>query len=247
VTVPDTRDPLTEHLIRSTAPASAVSALPRRAEGTRSRAGNAMARTRASLLDGALQAVATHGVRRTTMHDIAALTGVAKATLYNHFRTKEDVWSALVEAEVRSIAAECAELRLVDALAHAALRLSEHAALRHVAQTEPAALAGLLVRRPQAAGWRAAEEAVRARLAAEGRSGEDLVLRWLSSYLANPGQPAAIRAAAEALVRGLPAAEPPLGGLAGTGVPPANGAVSPDVPASRAVSPDIPAGRIGGG
>lgn len=205
----EARDPLTEHLIRSTVPSAAVSALPQRAGGTRSRAGNAMARTRGGLLDGALRAVAKHGTRRTTMHDIATLAGVAKATLYNHFRTKDDVWSALVEAEVQGIAAECAELSLVDALAHAALRLSGHQALRHVAETEPAALAGLLVRRPQAAGWRAAEAAVGARLAADGRAGADLVLRWLSSYLAAPGQPDSVRAAAEALVRGLPAADPP--------------------------------------
>jgi AcrR family transcriptional regulator len=210
VTVP-ARDPLTEHLIRSTAPRSTVSALPQRTGGTRSRAGNAMARTRAGLLDGALRAVAKHGTRRTTMHDIAALAGVAKATLYNHFRTKDDVWSALVESEVRGIAADCAELPLVDALAQAAHRLSEHPALRHLADTEPAALAGLLTRRGQPAGWRAAEEAVRDRLAAACLGGEDLVLRWLSSYLAAPARPGPIRTAAEALVRGLPpapAAEP---------------------------------------
>jgi AcrR family transcriptional regulator len=205
VTVP-VHDPLIEHLIRSTAPRPAVSALPQRVGGTRSRAGNAMARTRAGLLDGALRAVAKHGTRRTTMHDIAALAGVAKATLYNHFRTKDDVWAALVEAEVRGIAAECADLPLVDALTQAAIRLSEHPALRHVAETEPAALAGLLARRPQSAGWRAAEEAVRDRLAAACLGGDDLVLRWLSSYLAAPGRPGPIRAAAEALVRGLPPA-----------------------------------------
>ena len=203
--MPDTRDPLTEYLIRSTVPTAELSALPRRPGGTRSRAGNAMARTRAGLLDGALRAVAKHGTRRTTMHDIAALAGVAKATLYNHFRTKDDVWSALVEAEVGAVAAECEGLPLVDALAHAAQRLGDHPALRHVTETEPAALAGLLVRRPRAAGWQAAAEAVRARLAAEGLGGHDLVLRWLASHLAAPAEPAEVRAAAEALARGLPA------------------------------------------
>ncbi len=197
-------DPL-DHLIRSTVPTTAASAAPRRAGGTRSRAGNAMARTRTGLLDGARRAVAQHGTRRTTMNDIAAEAGVAKATLYNHFRTKDDVWAALVEAEVRAVAAECAELDLVDALAHAARRISEHAALRQVADAEPAALAGLLARRrPPAAGWRAAEETVRSRLAAAGLSGDDLVLRWLGSHLAAPATPPAIRTAAEALARGLP-------------------------------------------
>jgi len=138
------------------------------------------------------------------MNDIAAQAGVAKATLYNHFRTKDDVWSALVEAEVRALAAECAQLELVDALAHAARRLSEHPVLRQVAETEPVALAGLLTRKPTAPGWRAAEEAVRARLAADGLAGDDLVLRWLASHLAAPATPSAIRTAAESLARGLP-------------------------------------------
>jgi len=202
--VPDrARDPL-DHLIRSTVPTTVASAAPLRTGGTRSRAGNAMARTRAGLLDGARRAVGTQGTRRTTMNDIAAQAGVAKATLYNHFRTKDDVWSALVESEVRGIADECAELGLVDALAHAARRLSEHPALRQVADSEPVALAGLLARRRTAAGWQAAEEAVRARLAVDGLAGDDLVLRWLGSHLATPATPPSIRTAAEALARGLP-------------------------------------------
>jgi AcrR family transcriptional regulator len=205
VSVPDrARDPL-DHLIRSTVPTSAASAAPRRAGGTRSRAGNAMARTRAGLLDGARRAVTAQGTRRTTMNDIAAESGVAKATLYNHFRTKDDVWAALVESEVRAVSAECADLELAAALAHAACRLSEHPALRRVAEAEPAALAGLLARRPESAGWRAAEEAVRARLAVAGLAGDDLVLRWLASHLAMPAPAPAARVAAEALARGLPA------------------------------------------
>ncbi|HST63597.1 MAG TPA: helix-turn-helix domain-containing protein [Mycobacteriales bacterium] len=204
--MPDrSRDPL-DHLIRSTVPTAVASAAPRRSGGTRSRAGNAMARTRAGLLEGARRAVGTQGTRRTTMNDIAAQAGVAKATLYNHFRTKDDVWSALVEAEVRAVAAECAELELVDALAHAARRLSEHPALRRVADAEPVALAGLLARRPTAAGWRAAEEAVRSRLAADGLAGDDLVLRWLASHLATPAATPSSRTAAETLARGLPVA-----------------------------------------
>ena len=66
-----------------------------------------MQRTRAAVLDGAVRAVEKHGARRTTMADIAMLAGVAKGTLYNHFRTKEAVYSATAEAELRSLGAEC--------------------------------------------------------------------------------------------------------------------------------------------
>jgi AcrR family transcriptional regulator len=210
------------------APRAGSSALasepPRRAAGTRSRAGNAMARTRAGLLDGALRAVAAQGARRTTMNDIAAAAGVAKATLYNHFRTKQDVWRALVESEVGDLAADCAELPLRDALVLAATRISAHPAVRRIASTEPAVLATLLATAAPpdttaplgqgaaepggegpAPGWVLARAAVRAQLAAAGHdSGDDLVLRWLVSHLTAPAGPDAIAAAAGCLVRGLP-------------------------------------------
>ena len=181
-----------------------ASAPPRRTAGTRSRAGNAMARTRAGLLEGALRAVARQGTRRTTMNDIAASAGVAKATLYNHFRAKDDVWSALVEAELTGLAAECAGLPLTEALVRAATRISQHAAVRRIAQSEPAVLSALLVEDPGGHGWRLARDAVRGQLAAAGVGGEDVVLRWLASHLATPAGPDAIRAAAECLTRGLP-------------------------------------------
>ena len=186
-----------------------ASAPPRRVAGTRSRAGNAMARTRAGVLEGALRAVARQGTRHTTMNDIAASAGVAKATLYNHFRTKDDVWSALVEAELTRLAADCADLPLADALARAATRISQHAALRRIAQTEPAVLAGLLVGDPAGPGWRLARDAVRRTLDAAGVTGDDLVLRWLASHLAAPAEPDAIRSAAECLARGLPSGAEP--------------------------------------
>ena len=70
------------------------SAAPLRVRGVRSRAGNAMERTRAAVLDGAARAVEKHGARRATMGDIAVLAGIAKGTLYNHFRTKDAVYAA---------------------------------------------------------------------------------------------------------------------------------------------------------
>ena len=72
-----------------------------------SRAGNAMARTRAAVLDGASRAVEKHGARKATMADIASLAGIAKGTLYNHFRAKEAVYAAALDAGIRGLPAEC--------------------------------------------------------------------------------------------------------------------------------------------
>lgn len=161
-----------------------------------------MGRTRARLLDAALRAVQEQGPRRTTMADLAAFAGVAKATLYNHFRTKDHIWSALVTREVEVLAAECAELPLAQGLETAAGRISAHPALRRLAATDPAALAEL-VTGSDAPGWQAARHAVRVALAAAGRQGDDLVLRWLSSYLTTPGSPDAVSESVALLIAGL--------------------------------------------
>src|SRR6059036_3583904 len=123
------------------------SAAPVRERGVHSRAGNAMQRTRAAVLDGAVRAVEKHGARRTTMADIAMLAGIAKGTLYNHFRTKDAVYAAAIEAGIRSLTEECATVAdddLAEALALAAERLGSHPALRRVAGDEPATLAMLM-------------------------------------------------------------------------------------------------------
>ena len=173
-----------------TAPASAA---PRRAPGLRSRAGNAMERTRSAVLDGAARAVEKHGARRATMGDIAVLAGIAKGTLYNHFRTKDAVYAAAVEAAVRALAEESALAArddLADALALAAERIGGHPALRRLASDEPAALA-VLVTPSDGPTWQLARDGVRAVLEAGGRvpdaAAVDVVLRWLVSFVAHPG------------------------------------------------------------
>ena len=60
-----------------------------------------MNRTRAELLAGAAEAFAAQGFRRATMQSVAAATGVAKATLYNYFRTKDEVARALLAVELQ--------------------------------------------------------------------------------------------------------------------------------------------------
>jgi AcrR family transcriptional regulator len=152
-----------------------------------------MERTRAAVLDGAARAVEKHGARRATMGDIAVLAGIAKGTLYNHFRTKDAVYAAAVEAGVRALAEECtiaARDDLADALALAAERIGGHPALRRIASDEPAALA-VLVTPDDGAIWQLVRDGVRAILEAAGRLSDaaavDVVLRWMVSFVAHPG------------------------------------------------------------
>jgi AcrR family transcriptional regulator len=197
-------DPLFDTLFRPTTVTAAIaSAPPVRIIGTRTRAGNAMNRTRAALLDGARHAVEVSGTK-ITMAQVATAGGVAKATLYNHFRTREAVLAALVVDEVSVIVDGCAGLPLADALAAAANALAEHPVLRSLARLEPATLAELGRIDDSAEAWRLARSAVGAAVAAESRGGAELVLRWLASYLLTPANAEAIAADLAILLAALP-------------------------------------------
>ncbi len=205
-------NPLFDTLFRPTtaAPAgrvaNAVSAAPVRAKGTHTRAGNAMSRTRAALLSGAARAVETSGTK-ITMAQVATTAGVAKATLYNHFRTREAVLAGLLLTQVQAVADAQAGKPLETALVDAAATIARHPVRRGLARVEPATLAAIGCIDDSTEPWQYARAAVAALLRDAGRGGTDAVLRWLASYLITPATPAAIARDAAVLVAGLPLAE----------------------------------------
>jgi AcrR family transcriptional regulator len=175
-----------------------------------------MARTRAAVLDGATRAVEKHGARKATMADIASLAGIAKGTLYNHFRAKEAVYGAAVDAAIRSLAAECvsaAREDLSEALALAAERIGTNPAVRRIAMDEPAVLA-VMVTPTDVPLWALARNSVRDVLVAAGvatsASSIDFVIRWLTTFLVAPAAEAADQAGlvAASLLPATPGAGP---------------------------------------
>jgi AcrR family transcriptional regulator len=197
-------DPLFDTLFRPTTVSPLIaSAAPVRQKGTHSRAGNAMNRTRAALLAGAARAVEVSGTK-ITMAQVAAAAGVAKATLYNHFRTREAVLAALLEHEVDALVGAQDGKPLGVALVDAAAAIASHPVRRGLARVEPAVLAGLARIDDGAAGWRRARAAVESALAAESRAGTDTVLRWLASFLLSEAELELIAADVAILLTGLP-------------------------------------------
>lgn len=207
-----------------------------------------MARTRSAVLAGALRAVEVAGSRRATMTDVAVHGGVAKATVYNHFRTKTDVYAALVQSEVRTLGQECAERAegapgqpgardgLAEAVEHAAVRLSEHRALRRLAADEPEVLARLL--QPDGGpAWQEARSAADRVLRATGRepsaAAVDAVLRAVVTHVPWPADRPSAALSADVLARGLPPgpAAAPAPAAAGGGLAPTS-PVDPTTPAA---------------
>ncbi len=197
-------DPLFETLFRGTAIASTIgSDAPVPTLGTHSRAGNAMGRTRNALLSGAGRAVITRGTK-ITMSQIATNAGVAKATLYNHFRTRDAVLAALLDHELHAVLDSVAHAPLDRALVNAATALSGQPIVRALAGVEPATLAAISRVDLRAPGWRAARDAVGAALTRSGVGGTDIVLRWLASFLLTPASSEVIAADVQILLAGLP-------------------------------------------
>jgi AcrR family transcriptional regulator len=202
-----------------------------------------MGRTRSALLQATAECVARYGIRKTTMVDVASKSGVAKATLYNHFRTKGDVLAAVAEQQVGALVGACVTLAssqgLPAALAHAAATLGANPALRKAAEDEPALLAPLMTP-ADGRGWQLARDGVAAVLTAGGApSGPaevELVLRWCASQILWPLGSDSAAAGAGVVVRGLagPLAAPTTDGRPSAGV------------ASRADVPEQPSGAGAG-
>ena len=59
-----------------------------------------VSKTRAKLVDVARQLFAKNGVDETTMNDIALASKKGRRTLYTYFKSKEEVYMAVVESEL---------------------------------------------------------------------------------------------------------------------------------------------------
>lgn len=60
----------------------------------------AVSKTRAKLVDVARQLFAKNGVDDTTMNDIAVASKKGRRTLYTYFKSKEEIYMAVVESEL---------------------------------------------------------------------------------------------------------------------------------------------------
>ena len=62
-----------------------------------------ISKTRKKLVDVARQLFAKNGLENTTMNDIALHSGKGRRTLYTYFKSKEDVYYAVIESELERL------------------------------------------------------------------------------------------------------------------------------------------------
>jgi AcrR family transcriptional regulator len=163
-----------------------------------------MGRARGGILDGARATIAHGGVRRMTMSEVAERGGVAKATVYNHFRSRGELLDGLLADELAQLleTADRAGTGTAAQLAALAQSISHNPLLDAIRQSEPEVLAGLtaISNEDTLDRWTAVVDTVRGRLERQGARTDDasvdLVLRWLLSVVLAPAP--ADRLAAEA-------------------------------------------------
>ena len=109
--------------------------------------GELNARTRARILDGALLAIARHGLTKLGMHDVSEHAGVSRGTLYRYFPGRDELLQSLAAYErerfqqrvgeaLRNAPAGAPRLRV--ALQHVARYVGEHPAIQRLIENEPA-------------------------------------------------------------------------------------------------------------
>lgn len=183
--------------------------------------------TRARIIGAAVRQCEEFGLRRTTMDDVARRAGLARATLYRHFQSKDAlVHSVILEeaerffAALDTVIADCrgSDERLVEGFAFALDYVRRHALLDKLLRTEPETLLPYLLGDRELI--RTATDAVAAKILgedeettvqpADARVAGELVVRLVLSLALSPdsglgveGMDGARRLARRYLVPGL--------------------------------------------
>jgi AcrR family transcriptional regulator len=153
-------------------------------------------RTQNAILEATKQLIATTGLKKMSMIEIADVSEVSRATLYNHFRDKESVIRALCESEMqRLVVIAQAAPDTTSALEQISIEVSGDQALVAMRSQDPDFLTIALSAQTDTT-WKAFSIAMGHLLGTE--KGE-LATRWLIGQALHPITPAQSRAQAEAI------------------------------------------------
>jgi len=155
-------------------------------------------RTQSAILEGAKNLIATVGLAKMSMIEIADTSQVSRATLYNHYRDKESVLAALCDSEIRRLVAVAqSAANPTNALEALSLAVSSDAALAHMRTNDPAPLAQVLsaTDNPLSTQFNDALAII-----LQSQILADLAIRWLIGQVLQPLAPEDSRLQAEFLI-----------------------------------------------
>ena len=159
---------------------------------------NTHRRTQSAILSGTKNLVATVGLAKMSMIEIADTSEVSRATLYNHYRDKDSVIAALCESEcARLIAIAQSAPNATDALELLSIQISTDSALANMRIHDPAPLA-LGLARTDTPLWANIADALAVITGSQVLA--DCALRWLIGQVLQPLTPHDSRLQAELLI-----------------------------------------------
>jgi AcrR family transcriptional regulator len=145
-------------------------------------------KTRNALVTTALALIAEKGLAQTNMIEIADRARVSRASLYNHFRDKNEVFLAVVELELeRIIQLALREKEVASRLAIISREISGHKALATAVAKDPGTIAALLARH-EGDLWSKIFQGL-ASVVTSDSAGTALALRWLIGQIFIPLSP----------------------------------------------------------
>lgn len=174
----------------------------RQARLTYQRQGGIHRRTDEVIIEAARLLVNKNGLHKTNMIDIADRAQVSRASLYNHFRDKEQVFLGLIESEVKRLYAIAlnADSR-AESLFLISREISTHQSLASALLHDPAALAQALTAREHKI-WVTIYTSLATIFAADV-IGVGMIVRWLLGQVTAPLSEEHSRLQSERLSRSL--------------------------------------------
>lgn len=140
-----------------------------------------MERARSGIIEAAAALVAVGGQKSVTMAAVGRKAAVAKATVYNHFRDRDELLRALLATERERMVAHCASVPRAEQLTTAARWLGQSAVIAGLRRHDPAIVLGL-------ATAATTDDAARHHAEQWCAPGDDpdRALRWLISFAVAP-------------------------------------------------------------
>ncbi len=153
-------------------------------------------RTQRAILQATKELIATTGLKKMSMIEIADVSEVSRATLYNHYRDKESVLLALCESELARLV-EIAQKApdATTALEQISVEISQDKALMAMRAQDPDSLTVALSAQTDTL-WKAFSIAMAHLLGSEK---SELAIRWLIGQALHPINARQSRLQAEAI------------------------------------------------
>ena len=153
-------------------------------------------RTENAILEATKELIAERGVSDISMIEIAERSQVSRATLYNHYRDKDAVLSALLDSEVGRLVEIASHGTPAECLENLSLAISTDAALAGIRRHDPATLSSLLIHGEDPRYLKVAH-AVHSLTKQPEATG--IAMRWLMAQALQPVTPDQARSQAAAL------------------------------------------------